>query len=159
MQNDPPQDERKQRAEQLRDQWRRKEEQSHVDLASLSTRERNHFFIEIAVWWSVAVLFFLGACICALLCISPIFSIKNTFLDALLETKWHGYLGATGFFVCLFVARWMSRSPSRRAKARQSAVKRGEDPPTDEPDEFEGVLSNMLDNAPTKPNNMYGDED
>ena len=124
MQDDPPQDERKQRAKQLRDQWQRKKEQSHVDLASLSTPERNVFFIEIIVWWCGAVLFFLGACICALLCIPPIF----LDFDALLpESKWRPFLAGLGFFVCLFVARWMSRSPSRRAKARQNAVKRGDD--------------------------------
>ncbi len=124
MQDNPPTDERKQRAKQLRDQWQRKKEQSHVVLASLSTPERHIFFIEIIVWWSGAVLFFLGACICALLCIPPIF----LDFDALLpESKWRPFLAGLGFFVCLFVARWMSRSPSRRAKARQNAVKRGDD--------------------------------
>ncbi len=124
MQDNPPTDERKQRAKQLRDQWQRKKEQSHVVLASLSTPERHDFFIEIIVWWSGAVLFFLGACICALLCIPPIFL---DFDGLLPESKWRPFLAGLGFFVCLFVARWMSRSPSRRAKARQNAVKRGDD--------------------------------
>ena len=137
MQDDPPEDKRKQRAKQLRDQWQRKKEQSHVDLASLSTPERNDFFIEIIVWWSGAVLFFLGAGICALLCIPPIFLGQiNTFFDALPETKWRPFLAGLGFFVCLFVARWMSRSPSRRAKARQNAAKRGDDAPTTPPDPY-----------------------
>ena len=156
MQDDPPQDERKQRAKQLRDQWQRKREQSHVDLASLSTRERNDFFIEIVVWWCGAVLFLLGAVICALLCILPIFlGQKITFFDAffndaLPETAWRPVLAGLGFFVCLFVARWMSRSPSRRAKARQNAVKRGDDPPQ------ENEFGNMLGDAPTTPPDHTG---
>jgi hypothetical protein len=122
MQDDPPTDERKQRAKQLRDQWQRKKEQSHVVLASLSTPERHIFFIEIIVWWSGAVLFFLGACICAFF-----FVFFSFFDDAFPNLPWRPFLAGLGFFVCVFVARWMSHSPSRRAKARQNAVKRGDD--------------------------------
>ena len=127
MQDDPAQAERKQRAKQLRGQWQRKKEQSHVVLASLSTPERHDFFIEIIVWWSGAVLFFLGAGICALFCLPPFFFNNWFFDDALPEPTWRPFLAGLGFFVCLFVARWMSRSPSRRAKARQNAVKRSDD--------------------------------
>ncbi len=76
---------------------------SHVDLASLSTGERNDFFIEIVVWWCGAVLFLLGAVICALLCILPIFlGQKITFFDAffndaLPETAWRPVLAGLGF--------------------------------------------------------------
>ena len=141
MQDDPPQDERKQRAKQLRDQWRKEKKGTIFDLKPFSKRERIYFCIEIVFWLSLALFSLIGAFINVTL-----FLLNN--YEYSFNGRWPFLVIS---FCCLLFAVWAARFPWRRAKARQNAVKRGDDPPQDE---FDGVL----DDAPTTPDNMYGDE-
>lgn len=46
MRDDPPEKERKQRAQKLRVKWLRKKHESHPELASFSTQQRIDYFLK-----------------------------------------------------------------------------------------------------------------
>ena len=117
MQDDPPHDERKQRAKQLRDQWRKEKKGTIFDLKPFSKREQIHFCIEIVFWFSLALFSLIGAFFTVLL-----FLLNN--YEYSFNGRWPFLVIS---FCCLLFAVWAVRSPWRRAKARQNAVKRGDD--------------------------------
>ena len=119
MQNDSPQDERKQRAEKLRDNWQKERTGTIFDLKPFSLGERINFFIEIVFWWSLAFFSLLGALLSFVL-----FQLQN--FEGLSNGRW---VLLAPSFCCLLFAIWAARSPWRRAKARQNIVRRKEESP------------------------------